>query len=77
MASGNDQHFAIRFTGDDGVEKLYVAKALAAYPRSQDAPGDASAEMKATIAALEALLGTKSVVGVDADAIGAEGQMIG
>lgn len=77
MASGSDQYFAVKFTGEDGVERLYVAKAIASYPRSQNAPADASAELKATIAALEALLATSAVASIDPDSIGAEGQMIG
>jgi hypothetical protein len=76
MADTGDKHFAIRFTGKDGVQRLFVAKATAAYPTSATLPADAAPELKATVATLEALLGTSAVAAVSRDGQSPEGQMI-
>ncbi len=76
MADTSDKHFAIRFTGKDGVERLFVAKAIAVYPTTATLPGDASPELKATVATLEGLLGTHAVAAINRDGQSPEGQMI-
>jgi hypothetical protein len=76
MTDTSDKHFAIRFTGKDGVERLFVAKASAAYPTTATLPADATPELKATVATLETLLGTHSVAAILRDGQSPEGQMI-
>ncbi len=76
MADTSDKHFAIRFTGKDGVQRLFIATATAAYPTSAGLPADASPELKATVATIEALLGTAAVAAVARDGQSPEGQMI-
>jgi tRNA A37 threonylcarbamoyladenosine synthetase subunit TsaC/SUA5/YrdC len=76
MTDSSDKHFAIRFTGKDGVQRLFVAKATAVYPTSATLPGDASPELKATVATLESLLGTHAVAAITRDGQSPEGQMI-
>lgn len=76
MADSNDKHFAIRFTGKDGVERLFVAKATSVYPISSALPADAGPALKATVATLETLLGTKTVAAINQDGQTPEGQMI-
>ena len=76
MADTNDKHFAIRFTGKDGVPRLFIAQAIAAYPTSANLPADATPELKATVATLEALLGSNAVAAISRDGQTPEGQMI-
>ena len=76
MADTSDKHFAIRFTGKDGIERLFVAMATATYPTTATLPADATPELKATVATLEGLLGTNAVAAIDRDGQSPEGQMI-
>jgi hypothetical protein len=68
--------FAIKFTDATGVASLYVASVVAKYPTSATVPADASADVKASIARIEAMLGGKTIVMVTADGTTPEGQMI-
>lgn len=69
-------HFAVRATGDDGVEKLYVTKVVSVFPTGASVSAGTSAEIRATVAALEALLDGVTSVAVPPGTIGSEGQLI-
>ncbi len=69
-------YFAVKSTGDDNVEKLYITKVMSAFSTSAALPADAPAEVKATVAALEALLAGGAVAVIPPGTIGNEGQLI-
>lgn len=70
-------YVAVKLTGSDGAVKLHVASVLASYPTSAALPSDASAELKATVAALEDMLGDDSVALIPPGTIGLQAQLIG
>lgn len=76
MSDSSNKHFVVRFKGKDGVERLFVATATAVYPIGTALPADAAPELRATIATLESLLGTKAVAAITRDGQAPEGQMI-
>jgi hypothetical protein len=76
MTTPSQPQFAIRLTGPDGVEKLYLATAFGTFATSATVPADATATLKASIAKIEAILGDKTVVMLGDEGSNPEGQMI-
>jgi hypothetical protein len=76
MSDSSSKHFVVRFTGKDGIERLFVATATAVYPIGAALPADTAPELRATVATLESLLGGKAVAAITRDGQLPEGQMI-
>lgn len=76
MTTDGSMQFAIKFTDATGVASLYVATVVAKYPASATVPADATADVRASIARIEAMLAGKAIVMVTADGTTPEGQMI-
>ncbi len=76
MKTPGQTQFAIRLTGPDGVERLYIAAATNSFATSATVSATANAALKASIARIEALLGDKAVVMLGAEGSSSEGQMI-
>jgi hypothetical protein len=75
-AMADTTHFAVKSTGDDNVERLHITTVLSAFPTSATLPANATADVKATVAALEALLAGKVAAPIPPGAIGNEAQLI-
>ncbi len=69
-------YFAVKSTGDDNVEKIYIAKVVSAYSPSTSLSANAPADVKATVTALEAMLAGATVAVIPPGTIGNEGQLI-
>jgi hypothetical protein len=69
-------YVAVKLASADGVVKLHVASVVSTYPTSDSIPADAAATTRATVMALEDLLGDASVALIPPGTIGIEAQLI-
>ena len=76
MTDTGNNYFALRHTGEDGITRLFTAQSVGIFPTTGNLPSNATPETRATVAALEALLGDAYVVPISSDQLGNEGQMI-